>query len=95
MINLKEKIIYIGIVILIVIISFNYSQMLIGLKSYNLCIEKFTTKELSVPKRIYIFDDNSSLATVNIESINDSAIIRERSTGKVYFKKGAFEIVEI
>jgi len=66
MINLKEKIIYIAIIILIVLILFNYS---IGSKSYNLCIEKFTEKELSVPKKIYIFDDNSSLAKVNIDSI--------------------------
>jgi hypothetical protein len=61
MINLKEKIIYIGIIILIFLISFNYS--------YNLCIETFIAKELSVPKKIYIFDDDSSLANVNIDSI--------------------------
>lgn len=61
MINLKEKIIYIGIIIFIFLISFNYS--------YNLCIETFIAKELSVPKKIYIFDDDSSLANVNIDSI--------------------------
>ena len=27
--------------------------------------------------------------------VNDKAIVRERSTGKVYFKKNAFEIVEL
>lgn len=69
MINSKEKIINIGLLILILLILFNYSQRCIGLKSYNLCIEKFTENELSVPKKIYIFDDNSSLANVNIESI--------------------------
>jgi len=27
--------------------------------------------------------------------IKDSAIVRERSTGKIYFNKGKFEIVEL
>ncbi len=36
-----------------------------------------------------------SVNTVNISVIHDQAIIRERSTGKIYFKKNAFEIVEL
>jgi len=43
--------------------------------------------------------DSSTHGSVNVlkdtSIIHDSAIVRERSTGKVYFKKSAFEIVEI
>jgi len=69
MINVLEKIIYIGIFILILFIVYNYSQRRIGSKSYNLCIEKFTEAKLDVPKKIYVFYDDSVLSKINIETL--------------------------
>jgi len=59
MITNTKKILYIGIFILLIIIVYKY----------NFYIEKFVEININVPKKIYIFNDNSILSKVNIESL--------------------------
>ena len=59
MINNTEKLFYLGIFLLVVIIGYNF----------NSCIEKFIETNVTVPKNIYIFNDKSLLTKVNIEAI--------------------------